>query len=69
VTYNLYRSTTSPVPIDMGHLVTSSLTETAYTDCGRYKTYYYAVTAVNDEGESDPSNEDRASDPCGSAMA
>ena len=27
------------------------------------------MTAVNENGESDPSNEDRASEPCGSAMA
>jgi YD repeat-containing protein len=68
-TYNVYRSTTSPVPIDAGHLVTSGITETNYTDCGRYKHYYYAVTAVNENGESDPSNEAQASEPCGSAMA
>ncbi len=35
VTYNVYRSSTSPVPIDAGHLVTSGITETNYTDCGR----------------------------------
>jgi hypothetical protein len=27
--------TTSPVPIDAGHLVTSGITETNYSDCGR----------------------------------
>jgi hypothetical protein len=69
VTYNVYRSTTSPVPIDAGHLVTSGITETNYTDCGNVNNRYYAVTAVNESGESDPSNEDRASEPCGSAMA
>jgi len=69
VTYNVYRSSTSPVPIDAGNRIASGLTETAYTDCGRYKNYYYAVTAVNEEGESDPSNEAQASEPCGSAMA
>jgi len=63
------RSTTSPVPIDAGHRIASEVTETEYTDCGRYKNYYYAVTAVNENGESDPSNEDRASEPCGSAAA
>jgi hypothetical protein len=35
VTYNLYRNSTSPVPIDAGHRVTSGITETNYTDCGR----------------------------------
>ena len=69
VTYNVYRSTTSPVPIDAGHRVTSGITETNYTDCGNVNNRYYAVTAVNENGESDPSNEDRASEPCGSAMA
>jgi RHS repeat-associated protein len=69
VTYNVYRNSSSPVPIDAGHRIASGLTETEYTDCGRYKNYYYAVTAVNENGESDPSNEDRASEPCGSAMA
>jgi hypothetical protein len=34
VTYSVYRSTTSPVPIDAGHLVTSGLTETEYTGSG-----------------------------------
>jgi RHS repeat-associated protein len=69
VTYNVYRNSSSPVPIDAGHRIASGVTETVYTDCGRYKNYYYAVTAVNAEGESDPSNEAQASEPCGSAMA
>ena len=69
VTYNVYRNSSSPVPIDAGHRITSGLTETVYTDCGRYKNHYYAVTAVNENGESAPSNEAQASEPCGSAMA
>jgi hypothetical protein len=28
----MYRNSTSPVPIDAGHLVTSGITETNYTD-------------------------------------
>ena len=63
------RLTTSLVPIDAGHRVTSGITETNYTDCGNVYNRYYAVTAVNENGESDPSNEDRASESCGSAMA
>ena len=55
--------------LSQGHRIASGVTETEYTDCGRYKNYYYAVTAVNAEGESDPSNEAQASEPCGSAMA
>jgi hypothetical protein len=62
-------ATTSPVPIDAGHLVTSGITETNYTDCGNVYNRYYAVTAVNENGESAPSNEDRASESCGSAAA
>jgi len=31
VSLNVYRSTTSPVPIDAGSLVTSGITETNYT--------------------------------------
>ncbi len=69
VSLNVYCSSTSPVPIDAGHLVTSGITETNYTDCGNVNNRYYAVTAVNENGESDPSDEDRASEPCGSAMA
>jgi RHS repeat-associated protein len=69
VTYNVYRSTTSPVPIDAEHRIASGLTETEYTDCGKVNNRYYAVTAVNDQGESGPSNEARASEPCDSAMA
>ena len=34
-TYNVYRNSTSPVPIDAGHMVISSITETNYTDCGK----------------------------------
>jgi len=69
VIHNVYRNSTSPVPIDAGHLVTSGLTETNYTDCGNVYNRYYAVTAVNENGESAPSNDDRASESCGSAMA
>jgi hypothetical protein len=69
VMYNVYRNSSSPVPIDAGHRITSGITETEYTDCGRYKNYYYAVTAVNENGESNPSNEAQASEPCGFAMA
>ena len=63
VTYNVYRNSSSPVPIDAGHRIASGVTETEYTACGRYKNYYYAVTAVNAEGESEPSNEAQASTP------
>ena len=58
-----------PVPIDAGHLVNSDPTETEYTGCGNVYNRYYVVTAVNEYGESQPSNEDRASESCGSAAA
>jgi hypothetical protein len=69
IALDVYRSSTSPVPIDAGHQVTSGITETNYTDCGNVYNRYYAVTAVNENGESAPSNEDRASESCESAAA
>jgi hypothetical protein len=45
VTYSIYRNSTSPVPIDAGHLVTSGITETNYTDCG---TVYGRSPEAND---------------------
>ena len=68
VSFNVYRSSTSPVPIDAGSLVTIGITETNYTDCGNVYNRYCVVTAANGNGESDPSNEDRASEPCGFAL-
>ena len=35
VTYNVYRNSTSLVPIDAGHRIASGITETNYTNCGR----------------------------------
>ena len=69
VSFNVCRNSSSPVPIDAGHRIASGVTESEYTDCGRHKNLYYAVTAVNEEGESDPSNEAQASEPCGAAAA
>jgi predicted alpha-1,2-mannosidase len=57
VSYNIYRGTSpggeDPTPIAAG------VTDLAYTDTGLVNgtTYYYFVTAVNANGESDPSNE------------
>ena len=34
VSLNVYRNSTSPVPIDAGHRIASGITETNYTDCG-----------------------------------
>ena len=63
-TYNVYRNSSSPVPIDAGNRIASEVTETDYTDCGSVQQLRtMRVTAVNDNGESEPSNEDRASTP------
>ncbi len=60
LSYNVYRSESSPVAIDPANLVAnvdSSMTE--YDDAGvtNYTTYYYVVTALYAEGESGASNE------------
>jgi len=39
--YNVYRSATSPVPIDAGHRIASGLTGTDYTDCGNVYNRYW----------------------------
>ncbi len=63
VHYNLYRSTSSPVPIDPGYLLTSDIPgeEVSYTDMSGIvngQTYYYAMTATwADSAESPASNE------------
>ena len=35
VTYDVYCNSTNPVQIDAGHLVTSGIPETNYTNCAR----------------------------------
>jgi fibronectin type 3 domain-containing protein len=64
VTYNVYRHKSSPVPLDAEHRIASGVTDTNYTDCGKYKRYYYVVTAVNAGGESGPSNTVQATEEC-----
>ena len=41
VTYNVYRNSSSPVPIDAGHRIASGLTESEYTDCGQVNNRYW----------------------------
>ncbi|MDQ2052939.1 glycine-rich protein [Natronolimnohabitans sp. A-GB9] len=56
----IYRSETSPVPIDDEHLVkTVDASETTAVDdtVDDYTEYHYVVTAVVEVGETDPSNE------------
>lgn len=54
--YKVYRSTTSGEPYD---LIESNVTTSSYIDLDvtNGTTYYYVVTAVNSDGESDYSNE------------
>lgn len=54
--YNVYRATTSGGPYTQ---IATGLTGTTYTDTGLTNgtTYYFAVTAANDAGESAYSNE------------
>jgi hypothetical protein len=59
--YNIYWSISSGVTIDTGTEI-SGITTTSYTHSGRTNgtTYYYVVTAENDYGESDESDQDSA---------
>jgi len=61
VKYRVYRSTTPGVSTDSSQLVAEVIRESSYTDTKNLvptTTYYYVVTAVDDEGyESEPSNE------------
>ena len=62
--YHIYRSTLSPVQIISGNKIgTVAADQTGYqdTDVLAPATYYYAVTAVYNQGESAPSNEVAAS--------
>jgi hypothetical protein len=65
---NQRSTTTSPVPIDAGHRIASGVTETEYTDCGSLAVPNCWVGWC-DQPTRDPSNEDQASEPCGSAAA
>ena len=58
ITYNIYKSTTSPVPTDaplMGNYAASPFADSAVLDDGTR--YYYVVTAEGPGGESTPSTE------------
>lgn len=61
VKYRVYRSTMSNVATISSNLVAEVIRESSYTDTKNLlskTTYYYVVTAVDNEGyESDPSNE------------
>ena len=60
VTYSVYRSQTSPVPIDNAHRIASGLLSRSYRDRGISweTTYFYVVTAVDrGRNSSSPSGE------------
>ena len=58
--YNVYRSTTKPIPIDGAHRVANSITKASFTDTGlaSKNTYYYAVTAVSNANKETDHNGD-----------
>ncbi|MEE8417695.1 MAG: hypothetical protein V3S06_03440, partial [candidate division Zixibacteria bacterium] len=74
VHYNLYRSESSPVPVDPDYLITGNIPgdTTNYIDSSDLEngtTYYYVVTAVwPDSVESPPSNEASATPVLGARM-
>ncbi len=55
-TFRVYRSHTSPVPLDAAHRIASDLATGQYRDHQGQLGDYYVVTAVNIHGESGPSN-------------
>ena len=68
--YNVYRDMSANVPIDEDHMIAELVSETNYDDedVTNGNTYYYVVTAVYDDGESGPSNEDFATPHAGGQM-
>ena len=58
--FRIYRDTESPVAAtDANRIGTTGADETSFADeIDKAGTYYYAVTAANEFGESDLSNED-----------
>ncbi len=56
VTYNVYRSSTAPVPTDAAHRIASGLRVGIYLDRSGRAGLCYVVTAQNAAGESGPSN-------------
>ncbi len=63
VTYNVYRSPTTPVPLDPAHRIAQGLRRGFYLDRGGRAGLYYVVTAQNAWGESGPSNTAQARRP------
>lgn len=59
VTYNVYRSDSATVDVDVANQIDTDLTQTSYTDSSvtNGTTYYYVVTAEKDGVQSGASNE------------
>jgi RHS repeat-associated protein len=55
-TFSVYRSATTPVPLDGDHRIVTGLSSGSYPDLDGQLGDYYVVTAVNEYGESGPSN-------------
>jgi hypothetical protein len=55
-TFSVYRSATTPVPLDGDHRIVTGLSSGSYADFSGQLGDYYVVTAVNGYGESGPSN-------------
>jgi hypothetical protein len=57
--YNVYRSTTTPVAVDVGHRIASGVATSSYDDASAVDgtVYFYLVTAVDASSESSPSGE------------
>ncbi|HFE65687.1 MAG TPA: RHS repeat protein, partial [Chloroflexi bacterium] len=65
VTYNVYRSSAAPVPLDAAHRIASGLRFGSLGDSNGRVGDYYVVTAQNAYGESGPSNTAQAMVDCG----
>jgi hypothetical protein len=68
ITYKIYRSTTTPVSIIPGNLVTSGVTGTGYSDSENLTNdtnYYYVVRAVDGIGQEDANTAERSGAPTG----
>jgi hypothetical protein len=64
ITYSVYRSTTSPVPVTPANRIASDLTDTTYSDAiglDTGTTYYYVVRAVDSSNGQEDTNTVEAS--------
>lgn len=64
ITFNVYRSSTYPVPVDAAHRIVAGWPMAVYEDYNGQEGDWYVVTAVDSNGESLPSKSARAAPPC-----